>query len=242
MFIVRIGNDRLIETQRTGVLMDRMNNTNRIQKKNNGSTMVEMVVTFALLSIFMVSAAVIIGTVTNLFYRIKAETYAKQVSDIVLEKVTSEIEGAKYNSKTESLNPKILNEADVESDYGVAIELSDKTDTRIRISADVKTDSNPESDGLIIHYFAIERVKDSESFESVDWKFNSSVYNGFSISELTFVRGDKLKDYSGKTAYGLTSNGDYGKNVIVVLLHLNSDRYGDYYTYRFVKMYNVPEA
>lgn len=230
-------------------------------KLNTGSTLVEMIIAFALLGIFLVASASIISMITGIYYRIKAETYSKQISDIVLEKVASEIEGAAW--KTGDLdNPKIVSvaenklisqeindqdKADAAEESpdgrGSAIILYDKTDTRVMLYAENKE--------LIVHYFEIYNTNESKRYSATDWKLQSSLYNGFTIEDLTFVRGggnnlsaflaskvDGSEETQG-SLYGISSVGSYGDDVIVIFLHMNSERYGDYYTYRFVRMYNV---
>lgn len=228
---------------------------NQISKSNAGTTLIEMVVAFALLGIFLVAASSIITNVTGMYYRVKAETYSKQVSDIVLEKVVSEIEGAVWvNNSGENL--KLIDSEHIDDaresiekadgveeaeKNGAGVVLFDKTDTKIMMFA--------EDDELIVHYYEIHRG--AERYNATDWKFSDSVYNGFAVKELQFVRGNKLGAFLGSNItvngetttpgdlYGLSPAGQYSENVIVVFLHLKSERYGDYYTYRFVRMYNV---
>ena len=218
-------------------------------KRNMGTTLIEMVVAFALLGIFLVAAASIISNVTGMYYNVKAETYSKQVSDIVLKKVAFEIEGAEWvDVNTDNL--KIISSADLskarknasgadnvkeaESGVGSGVLLYDRTDSRVLLYA--------EDDELIVHYYEIKQG--TRYYNATDWKFSDRVYNGFKVEKMDFVRGDKLDslDESIKETYHLTTTGTYGSNVIVVLLKLNSERYGEYYSYRFVKMYNAPDT
>ena len=70
----------------------------KVHKKNNsGTTLVEIIVSFALMGIFMAAAATIIGMITSLFWDVKGETYARQVGDIVAEKIASEICGSEFD-------------------------------------------------------------------------------------------------------------------------------------------------
>ena len=64
---------------------------NLICRGNKGTTLIEMIVAFALLGIFLSVATAVIVRIANLYYDIKGETYAEQVSDILLEKISSEI-------------------------------------------------------------------------------------------------------------------------------------------------------
>ena len=200
---------------------------------NRGMTLVEMIVSFALLAIFLASAAAIIGTITSMYFEIKGENYSRQVSDIILEKIESEIDGAKFESGGTINEPKIQKSItgndEVGVDEGPAIVLTDKTDTKLKMYSD-----NGE---LVIHYYPI-----GDSYGSTDWKFDKSVYNHFTIDELIFVKGDKLGS-SGVdcSEFGLDNPGTYGPDIMVVFLKIHSARYGDYYSYRFVKMYNYTE-
>ena len=53
-----------------------------------------------------------------------------------------------------------------------------------------------------------------------------------------------IAEISSKVAeYGMNTSGvQYGDDVVVVFLKLSSAQYGDYYFYRVVKMYYVPET
>ena len=196
---------------------------------NKGMTLVEMIVSFALLAIFLMSAAVIIGNVSSMYFDIKGESYSRQVTDIILEKVETEIDGSKYNAMKvkENLRIQELNGTDVGAtvDVGDAVVLSDKTDTKVKVYA--------ENGELVVHYFKI-----GDSFNETDWKFDKSVYNNFKIEHLYFVKGSQLHKFTEASDYGLTNPGTYGDDVVVVFLKIHSGRYGDYYAYRFVKMYN----
>ena len=94
------------------------------KKDNQGSTLVEMIVCFALLGIFMACAAALITSITSIYYTIKGEIYSREVSDIVMTKIVSEIDGAMYFEKLPTANPTI-------SEDHKSIAFSDKTDTRV---------------------------------------------------------------------------------------------------------------
>lgn len=200
-------------------------------KQNKGMTLIEMIVTFALLAIFLVSAATIIGTVSVMYYDIKAENYSKQVTDIVLDKIESEVDGARYNSETVTENLRIeaagSEETNENLDHGPAVVLYDKSNTKVKIYKD----DNKE---LVIHYYPI-----GVNYGETDWKFDKSVYNYYKITNLEFVRGDKLSEYGKAADYGLNSYGTYGEDVIVVFITLHHPEYGDYNSYRFIRMYNA---
>lgn len=204
-------------------------------KNNKGSTLVEMIVSFALLSIFLASAAVIIGLIATMYFEVKGETYANQVSDILLEKTVSEIEGALYTEGDIINNPRI--DGDVNNSFGSSLSVIDKTDTSVTIKV--------ENSRLILNYDEIrDEQNEANNRNATTWRFDSGVYNGFEITDFKLIRGDAISNHSSETSeYGITASvGDYSKNVVLILLTLNSPRYGDYKSYRFVKMYNVPES
>ena len=212
----------------------------KLKRKNNlignqGITLIEMIVSFALLAIFLASAAMIIATITTMYYDVKGENYARQVSDIVLNKIESEIDGAKYISGEDEINLRIQTAGNEDTDEnlnsGAAVLLTDKTGTNVKIYNDTTKKD------IVIHYFPIGKQNET------DWRFDESVYNHFTVEDLKFVKGSNLSEFLNNnsdysTDYGLTNPGTYGDDVIVVFLKINSGRYGDYYAYRFVKMYN----
>ncbi len=227
--------------------MDRIRRfKNRIQmslvKNNSGMTLVEMIVSFALLAIFLAASASVISTITTMYYQIKCETYAKQVGDIVMEKVVSEIEGAKYYESQPANNPVIDGDVDADHKYGSSITMFDRTDTRVTVQVNNKL--------LEIVYAEITGSTSIQRNETT-WRFNNSMYNGFEIKEFKLIRGDAFKtgapeltEATAKAAeYGLTiSENSYDKNVVLVVMTLHNEKYGDYQFYRFVRMYNMPDT
>ncbi|MCR5104569.1 MAG: prepilin-type N-terminal cleavage/methylation domain-containing protein [Eubacterium sp.] len=209
---------------------------NRIKALNNnkGSTLVEMIVCFVLLSVFVSTAVVIIGMITSLYYQIKGETYAKQVSDIIIEKIASELDGAIYVEGDTVNNPQI--DDDVKTKKGSKIALIDKTNTSVVLSV--------RESRLCIDYMAIVDDDDpTKNREATTWKYDDSVYNGFTITEFEMIRGDGLVSEKDKIrGYGIDGSlSDYDNNVILILISLYSPKYGEYKSYRFVQMYNVPK-
>ncbi|MBR6403544.1 MAG: hypothetical protein IKS48_09205 [Eubacterium sp.] len=207
---------------------------------NTGSTLIEMVVSFALIGIFMVCAGSVIVEIVNLYYDVKGRTYANQVSDIILEKVSSEIEGAKYDAGAAFVPGTINNPVIGESDSvtcGNTIQLKDKTDAKVTLSIN-------ENGFLEIRYEGYGTEGTDSYRKSTTWRFDKNVYDGFSITDFKLVRGDGMSFQTNKSimeSYGIDGDvSSFDKSVIAVLLTINSPKYGDYKYYRFVKMYNVP--
>ena len=174
----------------------------------------------------MVSAATIITLIANMYYAVKGESYSNQVADIVLEKVVSEIEGAKYDSKRAKYNAKIASD-------NSSISLYDRTDTAVTLYA---------ADGkLKMDYARITNLQDpTQNRNPTTWELAKNVYNGYSVDNLQFVSGSKIGSFAAAKDYGLDPGSvSYGDDVVVVFLSLHSEQYTDYKTFRVVKMYNV---
>ena len=208
---------------------------NLIQSNNNrGITLVEMLVCFVMLAIFIVAASSLITTITGLYFSIKGEISEREVSDIIFEKAASEIDGSLYFDASDTSGGTNLQ---IASDH-TSVDLYDKTNTHVKLGK--------ENDKFNIYYYKIE-VKDSdgnvseESRNETNWYFDDKMYNGFKVSDIRFYKGGEAVAINEASNYGLSgvNLSEYDDNIILITLHLNSGRYGDYYSYRFVKMYNA---
>ena len=218
--------------------MKKQNRKAAFFRNNQGSTLVEMIVCFALLAIFMVCASMIISTITTMYYDIKGEIYSREVSDIVLEKLASEIDGAEYYDGlgATSNNPTIAS-------GNKSITLTDKTGTRVTLTSS-------EDKGVIIKYLGYSyringSIVDDKSRDETDWYFDKAVYNGFAIEDLQFYKGGSSSSIAPAVAteYKVSSDlSGYGEDVVLVLLKMKSERYGTHYFHRFIRMYNVPAS
>ena len=217
----------------------------QIIKDNSGTTLIEMIVCFALMGIFMAAAATIISSIVSLYFNIKGEIYSREVSDIIIGKVTSELDGAEYFESVSMNNPKF-----VVSDDHANVDLIDKTDTHIEIGLD-------ETGRFVVHYHDIihknNGVVDSNTQRSAtDWYFNENMYNGFEVEDLRFYccgeQDFEMVDYNQintdtASEYGLSGVdlADYDGNVVLVLLKLHSSKYGEYTYHAYVRLYNLPK-
>ena len=212
---------------------------NRIFKNNRGTTLVEMIVCFALMGIFMAAAAAIISSITGLYYNIKGEIYSREVSDIVMEKITSEIDGAEYyaTEKPNSSNP-------VVADNHKNIDLFDKTGTHVMVGLD-------DVGKFRIYYYPIEVSVNGEkdykySRDETSWYFDEKMYNGFRLEDLSIYScGESASildsELASKCGIAGTDLKAYDGNVVLVLMKLNSGRYGEYYYYKYIRLYNLPK-
>jgi hypothetical protein len=174
----------------------------------------------------------IITSVTNNYYYTKGETYARQVADIVMTKIESEISGAKGDNESIPYITSVAETAEQESEVienddklssGNAMDLYDRTDTHIRIFSN--------KGELMIYYYDVDLNDSDKNLNSEFWKFDKKVYNGCEISSLTFSKITDEKD--GERLYPY--------NVIKVDMTIHHPKYGDYSFTEYVKMYNLPE-
>lgn len=205
--------------------------------RQSGMTLIEMVISFALLSLFVSAAAVIIFNITNLYYHVRGENYARQVADIMVNKVSSEITGAVYVDGFDANNPKFYT-TDVSGNTisGNALELCDRTNTKVRMYA---------QDGILkVYYYPIvDELDHTKDRNAVFWNYDKTVYNGYRIEEMEFAQASKLTN-SQKETFGISDidPSDYDDNVIVVYIRMVSGKYGPFTICRFIRMYNAPET
>ena len=206
------------------------------RKHDQGSTIVEMIVSFALLGIFMACSAALLSNITAIYYAVKGETYSREVADIMMEKMVAEIEGAEYFDEQNGLiedNPRVASNH-------LSITLFDKTDTKITMSK--------KNNKLVLTYHEIKVMKDGVEDVNLgraetDWFFDDSVYNGFYVTDLQFyMGGQNIEGISGTYGLNTSSLAEYGNNVILILLEMKSEKYGVYHFHRFVRMHNVPDT
>ena len=204
-------------------------------KKNKGMTLVEMIVCFALLSIFVTVSTLVISNVITLYYRVRGESYARQVGDIVTKKITSELSGAEYEGDG-SIDPVIdAKTQNNETVDGNVITVVDNTGTKLSMYAE---------DGILkIYYYSIIDENDSDNNrEPVIWTFDKKMYNGYEIVSLDFAQECSSKNTTLAAKYDVTATTDYPTDVIAVYMKLSSPKYGKFNIVRYVKIYNMPET
>jgi len=212
--------------------------TNKSKKTNKrkGTTLIELVVSFALLGIFVAASSVVIANITNLYFHIRAESYARQVGDIITGKIASEINGAMYDDAYTSLNPVIEDDFEGMDVTGNVLTLYNREETGISMFA---------SDGILyIYYMEIKDETDPDSDrKAVLWTFDKTMYNGYTIESLEFVPANDPYNSNLSVKYdaGDTDPNDYPSNIVAVYMKIKSEKYGSYNMCRYMKIYNAPE-
>ena len=203
-------------------------NTDRHTKpgagNDKGFTLVELLVTFVLLSIFMVAAAQVVASATNIYFRVRNENYGQQVSGILMDKMRSLIAGCEY---TAEITPEI-DDPTLAVGTSNSITLYDRTGTKIRIYKEVPANR------IAIKYFEV--TSGENTFEETDWRFDEKTYMDFEVESLSFTwangsnKETPLKDTDPSPVYP--------PDVVKVELKLHSSNYGDYVTTEYMEMYN----
>lgn len=186
------------------------------KKQNNaGMTLTELIVSFALLALFMVAAMRIISYTVNIYFAAKGATYGLEVSNMISNKIVGQIEGAKgAKAPVVTANGSNIDE----------ISFMDSTGSNITVSAVPFSAEGESGTYMNIHYDEV--TEGSVKYDAVDWKFDSKAYMGYVVRELKF---EKL-------------GANYPTNVIRMKLVLHSERYGDYTTEYYIKCANVSEV
>lgn len=197
------------------------------ENQNAGFTLVELIVTFALLGVFMVAASYVITAALGVYYHVKATDYAQTVSDTLLDKVTGEIAGAQVGSSDRytMIISADNREVSLYNRYGSPIVI-----TAPLTESDKYADAPEVNPGeLVIHYRTLYSNVGATTHEATNWVFDKNVYADYLISKLTFTQY--------QTDAGL------GTNVIAVDMEITNQKNGFVYEQnRYVECYNFEDA
>lgn len=202
----------------------------KLKLNNAGTTLVELIMTFALIGMFMVAATKVISNTVVVYYDAKSITSAMQVSTIVSTKIREEVEGALTTylvDENDSTGQTTLPYALLITDGNKALELTNREGCHVRVGVDDK--------GLLnIHYYPISSFENGKeiTIPETDWKYDVKAYMGYRISNLTFEQPKQETDENGNpTAL-------YDDNIIKMTLTIDSAKYGDYTVCEYIQCYN----
>ncbi|MEF9840474.1 MAG: hypothetical protein RR275_06750 [Lachnospiraceae bacterium] len=162
---------------------------NKYRKEStSGTTLVELVVAFALAAVFMTAAVALISPFTNVYLRVVNMNRIHNISNVVMEKVVNELAFAGASNSTKIL---LKEETGAKEGYRSAIEYSDYTGSRVTMNT---------QDGELVLTYAPTEIEPKE----IVWQFGTDFYQGNKV-ELAFQHRDNtnqikiyLKVYSGK--------------------------------------------
>lgn len=145
----------------------------KAKKRTEGYTLLEMIVSLALTAILLASATVLLTQSLRLHERLRAATDALLVSEIILDKVTGEIAGAKNNGY-EGSTVVIASEG---SRGCPSVTLTTRGDRRVEITSD----QTEEGVGLLL-VFSPTKADPKETL----WTLDEKLYQGYRLEELDF--------------------------------------------------------
>lgn len=204
----------------------------KFHNKNQGLTLVEMIVTFMLIGLFMIAASKVIANTVSVYYEAKGTANGMQVSSIIASKIRGEIEGA----RNATITTEVKNEDGTTSEVTLPYVMQLSTDAALGGQNETTgynkiefTDAQGShvyigvnKEGyLVVHYYPV--VIASGEVKETDWVFDKKAYMGYSIKELKFTQ----------------PKGDYAANIIYMSLTLHSSRYGDFTYTEYIQCYNL---
>lgn len=204
----------------------------KFHNKNQGLTLVEMIVTFMLIGLFMIAASKVIANTVSVYYEAKGTANGMQVSSIIASKIRGEIEGARNATITTEVKNEDGTTSEVTLPYVMQLSMDaalggqnettgyNKIEFTDAQGSHVYIGVNKEG-YLVVHYYPV--VIASGEVKETDWVFDKKAYMGYSIKELKFTQ----------------PKGDYAANIIYMSLTLHSSRYGDFTYTEYIQCYNL---
>lgn len=140
---------------------------NNFSGDNRGITLTEMVVTFALVGIFMAAAVSVISSAVITHSELTASMYAQSVGEMLLDKVTGELAAARADEGRDIALGTISAQAE-EDACPVSAAFYDREGNPVVCTVE---------EGLLcLHY------------EDADWMLDSKAYMGFRITQMEIKR------------------------------------------------------
>ncbi|MCP1110959.1 type II secretion system protein [Ohessyouella blattaphilus] len=187
---------------------------NCIEKKR-GYTLVELIVSFALIGIFMVTAGMVLANAYKVHTEISNLSKAQTVSDMILESISSELSSAKAYPLPAP-------------DSGKVFDISEPGQVRfvnaqgIPTTLSVKYDDNDKEKGGYLQVIYPEADVETDGTAEADFYFGKNTYLRNKITDLKF---EKLED---------------NKNVITTTLTIKNQITGFTFTSKkTIQIYNV---
>lgn len=197
---------------------------NKIKLNNKGVTLVELVVTFTIMAIFMVCASHIMISTMNIYYQIKGTANGLQVTSLIEKQIAGDLSAALDNNLAVYGNNNTCKGASIVIyDSGKSIEFIDKKNNRVKISKD--------KNGYInYHYYEVyEENSEGNSVrgDAYDWKLYKKQYMGYKIQSINFSKANAAS---------------YKDNVIVMTIVLRNEKYGEYESRKYIECFNFDSS
>ncbi len=221
---------------------------------NNGFTLLEMVICFALLGILLVAASQIIAACTNTYFYTKSITYGIQASQTVATEVRGDIENAlPLFLKENETNADKVNGMDIYGNYSVYIKDDGKGIAVInskgeQISYYMETTNTGNDDKILVKteskVYDPDTVEDNGDYKALDTIISTAskrfttqyVGMNYRVIDINFSLFDNYASGIGNT---LPGSEDYSKYPVIKLdITVNNKQYGDYFCTEYIPLYN----
>ncbi len=189
-----------------------MNGKENLAKDNRGITLTEMIVTFALVGIFMAAAVSVISSAIVTHSELTASMYAQSVGEMLLDKITGELAAARAGEEASIL---IGDPSEVGGTEGVGAAFCDRNGRPVMCLIE---------NGLL-HFRYLEEgqsLNENTAFQEWEdeWSFDEKAYMGFRITDMQIKRID-------------------GQNVFEIQVKIKNLKTGfEYSTSRCARCYN----
>lgn len=214
----------------------------KLLRSRSGVTLVELVIVFALIGMFVVLSTQVISSAMGMYNRLKGVQLGQEIADTLMNKIVGEVSDARVTSATIAADGSVDPTPVKISADGKELELINSSGSRLRITsgipklytyneagnAEVPADYPAGSpvrwgDQLIIHYYVAKSQTGAQTvYQPVDWTFDAGLYQGYKIKTLLFSRPDT----------------SYPGHLIRVELVLEHVRYGEYKAVRYIDLHN----
>lgn len=144
-----------------------IHNKMNLTEDNRGVTLTEMVVTFALIGIFMAAAVSVISSAVLTHSELTASMYAQSVGEMLLDKVTGELAAARADDDWGILLGTTVTGPEEET-YGNSAVFYDREGKPVTCTV---------QDGMLYFYY-----------EDSDWTLDPKAYMGFRITQMEIQR------------------------------------------------------
>ncbi|MDO4303618.1 MAG: type II secretion system protein [Bacillota bacterium] len=157
-----------------------MNGKENLAKDNRGVTLTEMIVTFALVGIFMAAAVSVISSAIVTHSELTASMYAQSVGEMLLDKVTGELAAARAGEEDFIL---IGDTARLGGTEGNGAAFCDRDGKLVVCLVE---------DGLLrFRYWDAEESLNESNFPQNEWSFDEKAYMGFRITDMQIHKVDE---------------------------------------------------
>lgn len=156
-----------------------------LKDNRRGTTLVEVMVTFALIGLFLLAATTAVSAAMNTFYRMEAISRAIVVSDTILDKAEGELSGAMADGASLCLGGTSDGDG-----WWSTICFYTANGSPVRMQSE---DTGDGKGRFSFYYYPVQDTSStnisgntSGNTSGTDWTFDEKLYQGFWITQLSF--------------------------------------------------------